>query len=168
MVVMCCVVQSLSPAGESTLAHKRPRPWRQSGGQVAMLWPGDRLQGVSGLGLMVASSVGGVLCWGCQVKGLWSEVTDCTPSWRRKRRPLGLPRHLTEAKAWATRWSKQWGYAWTHGGWRLPQWGKLEAYDFWHQQNGSSSAFRSELTVPWEPTKEHKLHWGDSGAWNVH
>lgn len=33
------MAQSLSPAGESTLAHKRPQPQWQSGGQVAMLEP---------------------------------------------------------------------------------------------------------------------------------
>lgn len=54
-----------------------------------------------------------------------------------------------------------WGHAWICGGLRLPQWRTLEAYDFWYQQNGSSSVIRSELPVSWEPTKQHKLHWGD-------
>lgn len=101
MVVMCYVAQPLSLAGESILVHKRPQSQWQPGWQVATLWPGDSLQGASGLGLMVASSVGG-----CQAKGLWMRWLTCTPSQRRKRKLPGLPRPPRVARAWATQWSE--------------------------------------------------------------
>lgn len=47
------------------------------------MWPGDKMQGFSGQGLLVTSSVGAVLLR--LPKELWGEVIDCTSSWQRKR-----------------------------------------------------------------------------------
>lgn len=64
MLVMCYVVLEK--------AHKRPQPWWGLEGKWICC---VQVRGWKESGLMMASSVGGVLCWGCQVKRQGGKVT---------------------------------------------------------------------------------------------